>query len=153
MLRVYNNVAVVREVTSPTMLGGKNLRRGDTMLSPFRQFNLDRNVYGDDVLNFRHDRFLEGKLTTGTKTFRPFGGGHTHCPGRFLARREVYVFVALAINRFNIHLDSINGPQAFPKPDQRKPNLGAMAPIDGYDLIVNVTPKQLASQSHIERKD
>ncbi|MCJ1246172.1 hypothetical protein MMC30_003377 [Trapelia coarctata] len=141
VLRVYNNVVVVHKVMSPIVLGGKNLHPGDTVLSPFRQFHLDRNVYGEDILNFRHDRFLKGKLTAGAKNFRSFGGRHTHCPGRFLARREVYVLVALDINRFEIQLDSSDGPQAFPIPDQKKPNLGAMAPTDGYDLVVNVTPK------------
>ena len=37
-------------------------------------------------------------------SYKPFAGGVTHCPGRFLAKREVLVFVATILHRFDIEV-------------------------------------------------
>jgi cytochrome P450 len=138
-LRVYSNIAVFRDVVTPFTLGGKNLHCGDSILSPFRHFNLDTSVFGEYPLEFHAERFLERKALTKAKTWRPFGGGATYCPGRFVARQEVYAFVALAIHRFHLTVDPATHAQPFPMPDRKRPSLGAISPIPGSDLIVNVT--------------
>lgn len=133
------------------------LNVGTKVLSPFRQLHFDENVFGDDVHEFRFDRFLgiENEGLAKGKSYRPFGGGSTYCPGRFVAKQEVFMFVAAVLARFDIstvattteHTRWLNNGkekeerQAFPRLDHRKPSLGVMGPVGGDDLLLHVTPR------------
>ncbi|MCJ1268396.1 hypothetical protein MMC22_008284 [Lobaria immixta] len=57
-----------------------------------------------DAQEFKLIRFL-GVANAGLakgKSYRPFGGGSTYCPGRFGAKQEVFMFVATVLARFDI---------------------------------------------------
>ncbi|KAI9836481.1 MAG: hypothetical protein M1837_003387 [Sclerophora amabilis] len=135
-----------RCVTSPTAIGGKTLRSGAKVLIPYRQLHFSEEIFGEDIEGFHPDRFLKKEGLSGSPSYKPFGGGSTYCPGRFIARQEILACVALMINRFNIELstdgDSLHkghSPQRFPLADGRKPSLGVMDPMNGHDLTVRVT--------------
>jgi len=91
-------------------------------------------------------RFETNPKLINSKSYRPFGGGHTLCPGRFFARRSISFAVALLISRFDMSVklgdggeDKKNGVfsvPSFPKMDTMKPSPGASLPYKGQDAIV-----------------
>ena len=114
-------------------------------MSPFRQFHFDPAIYGDDVEKFVPERFMRDEVLVKGKGYRPFGGGTTYCPGRFVAKQEVFCFVATVLQRFDVKLASQGvikgGEQAFPRLDRKKPSLGVMDPVKGDDVILRVREK------------
>ena len=106
-------------------------------MSPFRQFHLNRELFGEDAREWNPDRFLKDKKLSSKKGYHPFGGGNTYCPGRFLAKQEVYTLVALMLYRFEIELVDEN----LPTVNEAEPSLGAMKPIG--DIRVKIREKNL----------
>ncbi|KAI9844750.1 MAG: hypothetical protein M1837_005283 [Sclerophora amabilis] len=149
VLRIANMPIGARGVLSDVEIGGKTLLAGRKVLMPYRQLHFDEDVFGSNVRHFDPDRFLNNKDLSRSPSYRPFGGASTLCPGRFLAKREVYMFVALVLHRFDISLataekdvSSVAGekpsPPAFPRLDEAKPTGGMMGPIAGDDVYINV---------------
>lgn len=146
ILRYTNNAMGVRLVVNQTRIGGKTLRPGRKLLMPYRQMHLDRDVWGPGAANFDAGRFMRDKSLSRSASFRPFGGGNGYCPGRFLARREVFMFVATVIRRFEVGLlPSSNGSKPkFPDLDETTPTGGILSPVAGQDVIVQVQPRTIA---------
>ncbi|KAG6365686.1 hypothetical protein INS49_007297 [Diaporthe citri] len=92
ILRYTNNAMGVRLVVNQTGIGRKTLRPGRKLLMPYRQMHLSRDVWGPGAADFDAGRFMRDKSLSRGPSFRPFGGGSGYCPGRFLARREVFMF-------------------------------------------------------------
>ena len=144
-LRVVNGALSARKIVAPTPMGSKILGSGNTILIPFRQLHYNRYVFGDDPARFEPERFLKDPNLKSSSSFKPFGGGVNYCPGRFLAKQEMFVFVALVINRFDIELaeeglqdGKITRPQKFPKLDESTPALGVNGPVKGSDVYVKI---------------
>ena len=152
-LRITASSSSVRTVISPTALGNKSLSPGNVVLIPCRQLHFNPQAFGPDVFRFRPQRFLERKALQRDPYFRPFGGGTTYCPGRFLARREVFAFITLALCRFEVCLSSspppspqrerneakaVRLPVRFPKMEEMKPCLGIMGPARGEDVLLDI---------------
>ena len=135
-LRLASSSASVRFITRDTRINGKMLRKGNTLMIPYRQLHFDEAVFGQDVESFNAERFLKRKNLAKSPSWRPFGGGRTLCPGRFMAQQSVFIFVAMLLNRFDVTLAT---PQSFPRPDEGKPVLGVMGSKD--DLAVRLTPR------------
>ena len=72
-------------------------------------------------------RFINQKDLVHSSNWRPFGGGQTLCPGRFMAQQTVLTFVAMVLHKFDIGLA---WPQRFSRVDQEKPVLGVMGTLD-----------------------
>lgn len=137
-LRLSAFSASVRFITADTIIGGKTLRRGNRLIMPFRQLHMAEAVFGADASSFRHERFLENTRLAQSNHFRPFGGGCTACPGRHIAKRAVFLFVAMVLRRFDIE------PMPGQKPivaDLTKPVPGLMSPKAGQDMLVRLTPR------------
>lgn len=147
ILRYTNNAMGVRLVVNQTTIGGKTLRPGRKILMPYRQMHLDGDVWGPGAANFDPNRFMRDKSLSRSPSFRPFGGGNGYCPGRFLARREVFMFVATVLGRFELDLlPSSNGSKPrFPSLDETTPTGGILSPVAGEDVIVQVQPRKIAS--------
>jgi Cytochrome P450 len=153
VLRLISSSMAVRNVANPMDVGGKTLNKGTKILVPFRQIHFNEAVWGANASDFDPRRFLgvqakEERSASRNPNFRPFGGGTTICPGRFLARREVLTFVGLALVRFDMSLDgtsSKSNTQArqntFPRLEEGKPCLGMMPPANGENVRIKVTPK------------
>ena len=135
VLRLTSSAASVRTVETPTVIGGKHLRKGTKLMSPFRQLHFDERIFGADAQRFVPERFIRDEGLVRSKGFRPFGGGTTHCPGRFVAKQEVFLFVVVLLHRFEVRLA---GEQAFPVLERKKPSLGVMDPVMGDDVVVEV---------------
>ncbi|KAL8725328.1 MAG: hypothetical protein Q9166_007434 [cf. Caloplaca sp. 2 TL-2023] len=145
VLRIVNTALSARKIVAPTPLGDKVLRSGNTILIAFKQLHSDRAVYGADPMRFDPDRFLKDKNLKNSSSYKPFGGGVNYCPGRFLAKQEMLVFVALVLNRYNIQLATrtsrgkpMSRPQQFPQLDMATPALGVNGSTKGTDVWVEL---------------
>ena len=134
-LRHYSASYSIRTVSQPTFLGGKRFEKGSRIIAPFRQLHFDPTVYGQDDQAFDPDRFLKNKTLARGGSYCPFGGGTSYCPGRFLAKQEVKMFIALVLHRFEL---SLEGEQEFPMIEVGKPATGIAGPVVGSDITVRV---------------
>ena len=134
VLRLTTASASIRTVEAATPLGNVTLSAGGKVLLPFRQLHFNKNIFGDNADDFDAERFLRDESLNKSPSFRPFGGGSTYCPGRHVAKREVLVFVALALNRFDDISLAAKTQSTFPKLDTKKPSLGIMTPLTGEDV-------------------
>lgn len=143
VLRMTNSSSSVRSVVSNTVVGGFTFHAGTKVIIPYRQLHFDEAVFGQDAHNLNIGRFLENKNLNRSPSYRPFGGGSTYCPGRFIARQEVVGFVAIVLKRFNVApWKSQNGSeQRFPSLEEKKPCLGVMGPAEKEDLIIAVSQR------------
>ena len=146
VLRLTASSASLRYVQKPTIIGGKTLRPGNKIIMPYRQLHYNEDEYGSTTFQFDPERFLKDKDLSHSPSFRPFGGGSTYCPGRFIARQEVVTFVALVLYRFDFELANgkdVKGARAvpsFPDLEEGKPCLGVMGPAGGNDVFLRVKP-------------
>ena len=141
-MRLVTSSVSVRDVAESTMVGGVVLRKGNRVLIPYRQMLFERGIFGDRPDEFHPERFLEDKALTKSPYFRPFGGGRTYCPGRYLAKAEVLSCVGLMLTRFDI---TAAGHQvvSFPRLEEKRPCLGIMSPVAGGDLIIEARERGL----------
>lgn len=96
-LRLHGGAMVSRIVLRKTKIGEKILQPGNIILMPSRQLHTNKNVWGHSALEFNPVKFLKNKSLGRHPSFRPFGGGSTYCPGRVLAKEEVFSFVAILL--------------------------------------------------------
>ncbi|GAD96064.1 hypothetical protein BC1G_07665 [Paecilomyces variotii No. 5] len=136
-LRLYNNGTVARNTIRTTVIGNKTVRPGTQVLGPLRTTHLQPSIFGPDAADFNVGRWMKDKNLESTKGFAPFGGGKTLCPGRFLAKREVTRFVAIALSRFDF---KPAGETKVPLPAVEKPALTMLDPRT--DLLVEVTQRK-----------
>lgn len=144
LVAVYNEIvrlntasASIRSVAAPTNLGSVTLSPGAKVLLPYRQLHFDESVFGENVDTFDSRRFLANVELSKSPSFRPFGGGTTYCAGRFVAKREVLAFVALAIYRYEVEVVGADAG-AFPECDVKKPCLGVLPPKPGEDMKITI---------------
>jgi cytochrome P450 len=129
----------VRYIIKDTKIGGKLLRKGHRVMLPNRQLHFDKKVFGDDVYEFRHTRFIDDKNLVRTASWRPFGGGITLCPGRFIAKQAVISFIAITLQRFDIE---VFGEKNFPRMEDGSPVLGIMSRHADDDVSIRLTPRK-----------
>lgn len=143
-MRLTGAAASVRTVTADTVIGGRTLRAGNRLIIPYRQLHLNEHIFGEDIRTFRPSRFLDKKTKTGERVrmehFRPFGGGSTICPGRFITKRAVVIVVALLLRRFDISM--AGGHQPMPTADEWRPVLGVVDVKPGDDMRIRLTPRK-----------
>ncbi|KAI9783034.1 MAG: hypothetical protein M1816_001611 [Peltula sp. TS41687] len=146
-LRVYNAASVVRKAEADCMVGGKIIHSGDTVLGPFRQFHLNTGIFGENACAFDSGRFLKNRNLQRTRGYAPFGGGHTYCPGRLFAQREVYLLIAMTLYRFDLALEPQQGTGGLrvPAVDIDRPSAAAMGPAT--DLLVGVKPRAVEAKA------
>ncbi|KAI4277769.1 MAG: hypothetical protein LQ337_001527 [Flavoplaca oasis] len=148
-LRLMTSSSLIRYVTEPTVVGGKVLPRGHNIMVPCRQLHFDEDVWGKNAYAFDPDRFLNDKQLSRSSSFRPLGGGQHLCPGRFLARQALFSFIALVLTRFETGLtpkgtsgeknyECQPSTQRFPRTDESKPALGALAPVAGDRVMLRI---------------
>lgn len=121
-------------------IGGKALQPGRKLLMPYKQLHMDAAIFGPNADSFDARRFINDKALERSTSWRPFGGAKTHCPGRFLARREVYMFLVIALFRFDLKLVTRPGESMsrFPRADTSVPAGGLLPPVKGDDVFVEI---------------
>ncbi|KAI1203674.1 cytochrome P450 [Nemania serpens] len=144
-LRIKNSAGALRVVMEETQIGTKTLLAGNSILIPFRQLHSNRNVWGPSVDDFDPYRFLKQKSLARHPSFRPFGGGGTLCPGRTLAKEQVFGFVAILLHRFIIKVAGPATQQPFPQLNDLAPSLAIGRPMKGMDVMVYLADSQRGS--------
>lgn len=134
-LRLVAASTSIRNVIAPTQIGSKILQPGSRLLMPYRPMHFSSEIFGPNTDQFDPSRFLRNPGLSKHPAFRPWGGGSTFCPGRFLARREICAFIVGFLQRFDVEV--VEG-EAFPRRDEVTPNLGIMEPVKGDDLKVRL---------------
>lgn len=145
VLRTTNDPMGVRVVTDNVTIGSKVLCPGHKLLMPYKQLHFNPDIFGSDAASFDPRRFQQrsesekGVPLAKSSWFRPFGGATGYCPGRFLARREVFLFTALMLFRFETKVFGRMGKKpAFPRIDTATPTGGILRPIPGDDVLLEV---------------
>ncbi|KAL4862857.1 hypothetical protein BDV12DRAFT_190125 [Aspergillus spectabilis] len=136
VLRLIVTSPMTRKVSSTTTVGGKTLKEGNNVLIIYRQLHLDRDTWGPTPELLQPDRFLRDKALKTKVAYRPWGGGKHVCPGRFLAKKAVFVFVALLLGQYEISMDNV-GEQPFPRADLAKAS-GVASIADGEDVMISL---------------
>jgi cytochrome P450 len=135
----------VREVMEDTILDGKYfLKKGCTLLIPTDVLHSDRILWGDDVAEFDHRRFLKlpGKKVPNPVAFRAFGGGTTLCPGRHFASTEIMAVAGMLIARFEI--TPVDGH--WPNVEIKDINLWAQIVEADPNFEIDVAPREIFAQ-------
>lgn len=141
-LRLSSSSATIRNIQHTTYMGDATLRKGRNVLVPYCLLHRDESVWGESPNKFNPERFLKKGHLKQSPSFKPFGGGATYCPGRFLARREVMTFVGVFLHRFDVTLAPGHGAfgtkPSLPRMDVRTLAVSLMSPVAGDDLLVDV---------------
>ncbi|KAK0466864.1 cytochrome P450 monooxygenase [Desarmillaria tabescens] len=108
-LRLFSTLALGLPRVAPeggmTILG--NYFPAGTIVSvPTYTVHRDPAVFGDDVEEFRPERWFEGDSASMSKAFNPFSVGPRACIGRNLANLELQIIVASVFRRFHFVLEN-----------------------------------------------
>ena len=135
---MYSASSSIRLETAPTLIGGKKFSVGSRVVVAFRQMHFDGGVYSYGVHASVPERFIRSNTLTHSPSHRLFGGGISYWPGRFIARQEMAVFIALVLPRFNVE---VVGDRKFPELDAEKATTGLMIPKSGEDVLLQLTSR------------
>lgn len=140
-LRLKAGAMMGRKVLAPTSIGNKVLKPGGTVLIPSRQLHSNENIWGPDHHQFSEARFARNKGLLRHSSYRPFGGGVSLCPGRKIAKEQVFAFVAILLHRFDAKLKQ-GMDQEFPRLKVDTPSLGVTGPAKGMDIFLELSHEE-----------
>lgn len=137
-MRIHGGASTFRRVVEDTTIAGFEFKSGSDVMMPYRQLHLNKEYWGEDAERFDIDTFLESPKLASARTYRPFGGGATYCPGRHLAQQTALSYLATLVTRYEIQVVGGIESQAFPEMDDKVPTLGIISPVPGQDVQVRV---------------
>ncbi|KAI0302392.1 cytochrome P450 monooxygenase pc-bph [Multifurca ochricompacta] len=100
---------------------GHFFEEGTTLSVPSYTIHRDREVWGDDALVFRPERWFERDNQAIQKTFNPFSYGPRACVGRNLATLELLVIISSIFRRYEVVLEHPDRPLETREGFLRKP--------------------------------
>ncbi|VAH14916.1 unnamed protein product [Triticum turgidum subsp. durum] len=108
VLRLYTPVVTMnRKINKEMRIGGVTYPAGTVLELPFLMVHHNPNVWGEDVSEFKPQRFAEG-ISKATKNgqvgFFPFGWGPRICIGNNFAMLEAKMAVSMILQRFEFRL-------------------------------------------------
>lgn len=134
----FANTDAMRMVEEPVIIGSKLIQKGTKIYLPYRQLHRNKAIFGEDVDSLNIKRFLNNDMSRNL-SYKPFGGGTSICPGRYIARKESLAFIALVLHMYDLEFD---GPTSgVPKLDTRKPALGLSDPVDADKILAIIKPR------------
>ncbi|MFS7932622.1 putative cytochrome P450 [Helianthus anomalus] len=99
-LRLYPPAPILlRRVLEDMKLGDLELPKGLCVWIPVLAIHHSKEIWGEDVNEFKPDRFAQLKGYEGS-FFLPFGGGPRNCVGRAFAIDEAKIILAMLISKF-----------------------------------------------------
>ncbi|KAL6914762.1 hypothetical protein FSST1_012522 [Fusarium sambucinum] len=140
-LRVHGGASGFRRVVTDTAIGGFTFKAGSDVIMPYRQLHIDEEIWGQDAKTFDIDRFIDNPKLATAKTFKPFGGGMTLCPGRFLMHQIALSFIATVVTRYDIHVVGGHASQPFPQMNHKGPEVGVIFPV--FEQVPKITIKNI----------
>ncbi|KAH8890157.1 cytochrome P450 [Thozetella sp. PMI_491] len=158
LLRMHVAMHITREITQPTVLCGYELEKGALVQAPSELAHFDEEIWGasghpaSEFWAERHIQYEEVTDETGKVTrvprfalvgrandFFPYGGGISMCPGRYFAKQEIMLTLAMFASRFDIEFvgwTQLDGsPSDRPAKDHDK-FLGAAAMPPDRDMQI-----------------
>lgn len=146
VFRYHGMANSVRVVSEDHMLDNRYLlKKGGLVMTSARVQHKNPTVWGENVDEFYHKRFLKehsgGKRST-TVAFRGFGGGTTLCPGRHFATSEILMLTTMLLLRFDVR-PADGKPWVVPT-TEKSSQAEAMEQPD-EDISIKVTPRPEAS--------
>ncbi|KAK7978072.1 25-hydroxycholesterol 7-alpha-hydroxylase [Apiospora saccharicola] len=151
-LRLRINFNIVRDVKQPVVLdNGNTAVPKDALLQvPMMVAHYDESVWGaadhpaSEFWAERHIRYVEGErkyvMAGHPAAYFPYGGGANICPGRQLAKHEIFATVATVVSPFDLEvLGWINPADGSPtdraaESDLRYCGAGALPPDRGLKI-------------------
>lgn len=145
-LRLRVNFNIMRDVKHPITLDGHSIPQGVMLQAPMQVAHYDEKVWNaaghhpaDEFWAERHIKWTEQgskrtySMAGSPASYFPFGGGANICPGRRLAKIEIFTTVALIVSRFDIELVGWTDLDGSPssraaQSDLRFSGAGAMPP-------------------------
>ncbi|KAK0202176.1 cytochrome P450 monooxygenase [Desarmillaria ectypa] len=108
-LRLYSTVAIGLPRVAPEggmMIFGNYFPAGTVISVPIYTIHRDPAAFGDDVDEFRPERWFERDSVSLSKGFYPFSVGPRACIGRNLANLELQIIIASILKRFHFVLEN-----------------------------------------------
>ncbi|KAK0202475.1 cytochrome P450 monooxygenase pc-bph [Desarmillaria ectypa] len=108
-LRLYSTVGVGLPHVAPEggmMILGNYFPAGTVISVPTYTIHRDPAVFGDDVEEFRPERWFERDSASMSKAFNPFSFGPRACIGRNLANLELQIIIASIFKSFHVLLEN-----------------------------------------------
>ncbi|KAF5025868.1 hypothetical protein F66182_2050 [Fusarium sp. NRRL 66182] len=137
-MRIHGGASTFRRVVQDTTIAGFEFRAGSDVMMPYRQLHLNREYWGEEPERFDIDKFLDNPKLASARTYKPFGGGATYCPGRHLAQQTALSYLATLVTRYDIEVVGGRQSQPFPEMDDKVPTLGIISPVPGQDVEIDV---------------
>ncbi|KAF4972522.1 hypothetical protein FSARC_946 [Fusarium sarcochroum] len=137
-MRIHGGASTFRRVVEDTTIAGFEFKAGSDVMMPYRQLHLNKQYWGDEPERFDIDRFLDNPKLASSRTYKPFGGGATYCPGRHLAQQTALSYLATLITRYDIQVIGGLESQPFPEMEDKVPTLGIISPVAGQDVKIEV---------------
>jgi len=112
-LRLAVATVTTRVVIEDTEFDGYILKKGRLILSPSRSLSMSDvfDAPGHPATEFWAERFLvdEKQKVRLNASWKPFGGGISYCPGRYIAAAEILMSMAILLLKYDMELDEKNG--------------------------------------------
>ncbi|KAH6954504.1 cytochrome P450 [Fusarium avenaceum] len=137
-MRIHGGASTFRRVVQDTTIAGFEFKAGSDVMMPYRQLHLNEEYWGEEPTRFDMNKFLENPKLSNARTYKPFGGGATLCPGRLLAQQTALTYLAILLTRYDVEVVGGCKSQAFPEMDDKVPTLGIISPVPGQDLKIRV---------------